>query len=98
MSPSRSCWWHDCSWCRSRCCERWDTSGMEHPIEIAGDMIRLGQLLKLAGIASVGADAKGLIAGGQVIVNGEPELRRGRQLHPGDIVRGGTADLRIAAA
>jgi ribosome-associated protein len=71
---------------------------MEHPIEIAGDMIRLGQLLKLAGVASGGADAKGLIASGQVIVNGEPEVRRGRQLHPGDIVRVGTADLRIVAA
>jgi ribosome-associated protein len=71
---------------------------MEHPIEIAGDMIRLGQLLKLAGVASGGADAKGLIASGQVIVNGEPEVRRGRQLHPGDIVRVGTAGLRIVAA
>jgi len=71
---------------------------MEQAIQIAGDMIRLGQLLKLAGVASGGADAKGLIASGQVIVNGEPELRRGRQLHPGDLVRVGTADLRIVAA
>ena len=71
---------------------------MEHPIEIAGDMIRLRQLLKLAGVVSAGADAKGLIASGQVIVNGEPELRRGRQLHPGDLVCVGTVDLRIVAA
>jgi ribosome-associated protein len=71
---------------------------MEHPIEIAGDMIRLGQLLKLAGLASGGADAKGLIADGQVIVNGEPELRRGRQLHPGDVVRVSTIELRVVAA
>lgn len=70
---------------------------MEQSIEIAGDMIRLGQLLKLAGAAS-GADAKALIAGGQVTVNGEPELRRGRQLHPGDVVRVGTDDLHIVAA
>lgn len=71
---------------------------MEHPIQIAGDMIRLGQLLKLAGVVSGGADAKGLIASGQVIVNGEPELRRGRQLHPGDVVRVAGADLRVVAA
>lgn len=58
-------------------------------------MIRLGQLLKLAGVASGGTDAKALIAAGQVIVNGEPELRRGRQLHPGDIVRVGEDHLRI---
>jgi ribosome-associated protein len=68
---------------------------MEQPVEIAGDMIRLGQLLKLAGAAAGGADAKSLIADGQVTVNGEPELRRGRQLHPGDVVRVGAHDLRI---
>jgi ribosome-associated protein len=76
----------------------WDTSRIELPIQIAGDTIRLGQLLKLAGIASGGADAKGLIAAGQVIVNGERELRRGRQLHPGDAVRVGTAELRVVAS
>jgi ribosome-associated protein len=67
---------------------------VEQSIEISGTMIRLGQLLKLAGAAS-GADAKALIASGQVAVNGEPELRRGRQLHPGDTVRVGTDELRI---
>ena len=59
---------------------------MEQPIEISGDMIRLGQLLKLAGAADDGVEAKALIAAGHVSVNGEPELRRGRQLHPGDLV------------
>lgn len=59
---------------------------MEQPVEITGDMIRLGQLLKLAGAADDGVHAKTLIAEGQVSVNGEPEVRRGRQLHPGDRV------------
>ena len=49
-------------------------------------MIRLGQLLKLAGIAADGAEAKALIAGGRVTVNGALETRRGRQIHPGDAV------------
>jgi ribosome-associated protein len=71
---------------------------MEQSVEIAGEMIRLGQLLKLAGVASGGSDAKVLIASGQVSVNGELERRRGRQLHPGDVVRVGTDDLRIVAA
>lgn len=71
---------------------------VEQSVEINGDMIRLGQLLKLAGAASGGADAKALIASGQVMVNGEPELRRGRQLHPGDAVRVGEDELRIVAA
>jgi ribosome-associated protein len=71
---------------------------VEQSVEITGDMIRLGQLLKLAGTASGGADAKALIASGQVTVNGEPELRRGRQLHPGDVVRVDEDALHIVAA
>jgi ribosome-associated protein len=68
---------------------------MERDIAISGDMIRLGQLLKLAGTSPAGADAKALIAGGQVSVNGEPEVRRGRQLHPGDLVRVEGESLRV---
>jgi ribosome-associated protein len=68
---------------------------VEQSIEIVGDMIRLGQLLKHAGAASGGADARALIASGQVTVNGEVELRRGRQLHPGDLVAVGTDALRV---
>ncbi|MGH2866317.1 MAG: RNA-binding S4 domain-containing protein [Solirubrobacteraceae bacterium] len=68
---------------------------MERPIAISGDMIRLGQLLKLAGTSPAGADAKALIAGGHVSVNGAPEVRRGRQLHPGDVVRVGSEALRV---
>lgn len=49
-------------------------------------MIRLGQLLQLAGLVDSGSDAKVLLAGGEVLVNGEPETRRGRQLHQGDVV------------
>jgi ribosome-associated protein len=71
---------------------------VEQSIEIAGDMIRLGQLLKLAGAVPDGAAAKALIASGHVSVNGDPELRRGRQLQPGDVVRVGTDDLRIVSA
>lgn len=58
-------------------------------------MIRLGQLLKLAGAAEGGAEAKALIADGQVAVNSETELRRGRQLHVGDVVRVGADELRV---
>jgi ribosome-associated protein len=55
-------------------------------IEIVDDMIRLGQLLQLAGWAEGGAEAKHFIADGEASVNGEVELRRGRQLHDGDVV------------
>ena len=49
-------------------------------------MIRLGQLLKASGLVATGGEAKMLLADGQVAVNGEIETRRGRQLHPGDVV------------
>jgi ribosome-associated protein len=65
-------------------------------IEIRGETIRLGQLLKLAGLVDSGADAKALLGEGAVTVNGEPEERRGRQLHPGDVVAAGAEVVRIA--
>lgn len=55
-------------------------------ISIGGDMIRLGQFLKFAGLLDSGGDAKELIIDGFVSVNGEEERRRGRQLHDGDLV------------
>jgi ribosome-associated protein len=55
-------------------------------VPIRDEVIRLGQLLKLAGIADSGGEAKELLAAGEVRVNGEVEMRRGRQLHRGDEV------------
>jgi ribosome-associated protein len=57
-----------------------------HDVPIRGETIRLGQFLKLAGLIDSGADAKTVITDGLVIVNGEIERRRGRQLRSGDIV------------
>ena len=58
-------------------------------------MIRLGQLLKAAGLVDTGGEAKLVLGEGQVLVNGEVETRRGRQLHPGDEVRLGEAGVRL---
>ncbi len=55
-------------------------------VSIGGDVIRLGQFLKFAGLIDSGGDAKEAIIDGYVLVNGEAERRRGRQLHDGDIV------------
>jgi ribosome-associated protein len=64
-------------------------------VAIRGDMIRLGQLLKLAGVVDSGGELKALLAETEVLVNGEPDTRRGRQLHPGDVVRVGDDELRV---
>ena len=55
-------------------------------VEINDGTIRLGQLLKLAGLAEHGADAKALLEAGEVRVNDEVETRRGRQVTVGDRV------------
>ena len=66
-------------------------------IAIRGETIRLGQLLKLAGIIHTGAEVKGFLATESVLVNGEHEERRGRQLHAGDVVAVGDRELRVVA-
>jgi len=58
--------------------------------------IRLGQLLKLAGLAESGAHARELVQDGQVLVNGDVDVRRGRQLHRGDLVTVADATVRVA--
>jgi ribosome-associated protein len=65
-------------------------------VPIRGDTIRLGQALKLCGLADSGGEARALVEQGAVTVNGEIETRRGRQLHRGDVVAMGDDAVRIA--
>jgi ribosome-associated protein len=66
-------------------------------VPIREESIRLGQFLKLADFAESGADAKEMILAGEVLVNGEPDTRRGRQLRVGDVVELGGRQARVAA-
>ena len=71
------------------------TGGEPEVVPTDGD-IRLGQLLKLASLVESGADAKEALAAGVVSVNGEVEVRRGRQLVRGDVVEvTGAAPVRV---
>lgn len=56
-------------------------------ITITTEFIRLQDLMKLADLVSSGGEAKVLIQDGQVTVNGETCLQRGKKLRPGDVVR-----------
>ncbi|SDP34997.1 ribosome-associated protein [Actinopolyspora xinjiangensis] len=67
-------------------------------VEIDEGTIRLGQLLKLAGLVENGGEAKSLIQDGEVMVNELPETRRGRQLSPGDRVSVGSETVRVTSA
>ena len=64
-------------------------------VEIRGEMIRLGQLLKLTAIVDSGAEAREFLVAGGATVNGEPEARRGRQLRRGDVVTAAEQAIRL---
>lgn len=75
-----------------------DDRGMSEPVRdvpITGEPIRLGQFLKLAGLAEDGSHAKDLLDAEEVTVNGELETRRGRQLSDGDVVAVGPERGRV---
>ncbi len=59
---------------------------MTREVKIKDEFIKLGQLLKLAGMVGSGVDAKFLIQDGQVLLNGEVEYQRGKKVYPGDVV------------
>jgi ribosome-associated protein len=50
------------------------------------EIVRLGQFLKLMDAVESGGEAKMRIADGDVRVNGDVEVRRGRQLQAGDVI------------
>ena len=58
----------------------------EREVTIRDEYIRLGQALKLAGLAQTGIEAKIMVTEGGVLVNGEVDTRRGRKLRDGDCV------------
>lgn len=64
-------------------------------IRIRDEFIKLGQALKLAGLADSGLEAKLVIQDGQVKVNGETEYQRGKKLHSGDIFSYNGQDIKV---
>lgn len=55
-------------------------------IKIKTDVIQLDQFLKWADLVLSGGEAKQIIQGGQVLVNGQVEKRRSVKIGPGTIV------------
>lgn len=64
-------------------------------IKLRDEFIKLGQALKATGIVESGVDAKMVILDGQVKVNGNVELQRGKKLHAGDVVEYNGETIRI---
>ena len=65
-------------------------------VEIRDESIKLGQFLKLAGLAEDGGHAKSLLENGYVTVDDAPEERRGRQLAIGAVVSVGPETVRVS--
>jgi len=55
-------------------------------VKITTDFIKLDSFLKLASAVSTGGHAKMVITGGEVKVNGQVCLMRGKKLHKDDTV------------
>ena len=55
-------------------------------ITITTEFIKLQDLMNFADMVSSGGEAKVLIQEGEVSVNGEVCLQRGRKIRPGDVV------------
>jgi ribosome-associated protein len=66
-------------------------------VPIRDESIRLGQLLKLAGVVDDGAMAREVVERGLVAVNGEVDTRRGRQVRAGDTVTFEAETIRVSA-
>ena len=64
-------------------------------ITIRDEYIKLGQAMKMAGLADSGVEAKEAILNGEVKVNGEEELRRGRKLYKGDVFEFGKEEIKV---
>ena len=66
-------------------------------IKIKDEFIKLGQLIKLAGLVDNGVEAKYAIQNSLVYVNGQIDTRRGRKIVPGDIVTFKDKEIKVEA-
>jgi len=65
---------------------------------LRGEHITLDALLKAAGLAPSGGAAKAMVAGGQVRVDGQVELRRGSKLRAGQTVEAAGHTVKVLQA
>ena len=66
-----------------------------YEIKLRDDHIKLGHALKAAGVVDSGVTAKMIILDGEVKVNDQVELQRGKKLYDGDIVTALGETIRI---
>ncbi|MCR4788838.1 MAG: RNA-binding S4 domain-containing protein [Lachnospiraceae bacterium] len=66
-------------------------------IKIKDEFIKLGQVFKLSGMTDSGVEAKIVIQNGDVTVNGEVCLERGKKIRNGDVIRYKDKEIKVLA-
>ena len=56
------------------------------PVHIRGEVVLLQALLKMLNVVQTGGEVKEFLANERVLLNGEPENRRSKQLRDGDVI------------
>ena len=64
-------------------------------VRIRDEFIKLGQVLKLAGMVESGVEAKNVIQDGRVKVNGQTEIQRGKKIIPGDVIEYAGSSVKV---
>ena len=67
-------------------------------VEITKEPVELYKILKFEGMVGSGGEAKIVVAGGQVLVNGEVETRKRKKIVAGDIIEFGDEKIQIRLA
>lgn len=64
-------------------------------IKISKEPVELYKILKFEGMVASGGEAKSVIAGGQVLVNGGVETRKRKKMMSGDVIEFGEVKIRL---
>jgi ribosome-associated protein len=78
--------------------KQYSTPRVMKDVEISKEPVELYTILKFEGMVSSGADAKSVIANGEVMVNGNIETRKRRKIVSGDIIMFGDEIIHIKYA
>ena len=76
--------------------EKTDASTLKE-IAIRDEYIKLDSFLKFSGVVLSGGEAKEIVQGGKILVNGEVCTMRGKKLRPGDVVSCAGKRYQVAA-
>lgn len=64
-------------------------------VKIKTEYITLGQLIKFLSLVGSGGEVKFFLMENQILLNEEPEIRRGKKLYPEDVIKINNQSYRI---